>query len=243
MTKEIEGVDENWLSRVRRTSSRKSEDAAEKNANHPIAVVVLMVGIIAGAVYVLTRSEVPGTPPLPCLPQEALFLHIHQWLRITIGGVGNVTILARTGIVSPHYNSNGIAVGGSCFEPIHTHDGSGIVHIESPDRTYYTLGNFFKVWDYAYHTINFGGVIRPVVFNQTDIPGYTSDQTHQVRLQVGGINSNAYGSLVLNQYDYWSSQLPAYSSPCYPTDANAQGIIGTHTMVAKRIPSGPYTRS
>jgi hypothetical protein len=206
-----------------------------------VAVVILLVGIIAGAVYVLTRSDGNGNPngyPYSCLPQEALFLHIHPWLRITIGGVGNVTIPAGIGIVSPQYNSNGIAVGGTCFEPMHTHDNSGLVHIESPDRTDYPLGKFFEIWDDTYHTINFGGAIRPIVFNQTDILGYRSDPTHQVRLQVDGAISNAYGSLVLNQYDYCTSQLPAFSSPCSPTDANAQGTIGDPYYGGQAYPFG-----
>lgn len=109
---------------------------------------------------------------------------------------------------------------------MHTHDSSGLIHIESPDRTNYTLGKFFETWNDTYHTINFGGAFRPIVFSSTNILGYTSDQTHRVLLLVDGKNSTAYDSLVLNQYDYCSSTMAAHSSPCYPTDITAQGLIG-----------------
>jgi hypothetical protein len=32
------------------------------------------------------------------------------------------------------------------LDPLHTHDPSGIIHIESPTKTDYTLGQFFAVW-------------------------------------------------------------------------------------------------
>ena len=37
-------------------------------------------------------------------------------------------------------------VGGSCFAWLHTHAADGVVHIESPTKRTYTLGNFFDVW-------------------------------------------------------------------------------------------------
>jgi hypothetical protein len=32
------------------------------------------------------------------------------------------------------------------FAERHTHDATGIIHIESPDERPYTLGNFFDIW-------------------------------------------------------------------------------------------------
>jgi hypothetical protein len=37
-------------------------------------------------------------------------------------------------------------VGGRAFYWLHTHDASGVIHIESPVRRRYTLGEFFDVW-------------------------------------------------------------------------------------------------
>src|SRR5262249_4784787 len=41
---------------------------------------------------------------------------------------------------------NGFVVGGSCFSWLHTHDETGIIHIESPIQRTYTLGDFFDIW-------------------------------------------------------------------------------------------------
>jgi hypothetical protein len=36
---------------------------------------------------------------------------------------------------------------GSCFYWLHSHTDDGIVHIESPIRRTFTLGNYFDVWN------------------------------------------------------------------------------------------------
>ncbi|WP_136625277.1 hypothetical protein [Dictyobacter kobayashii] len=40
----------------------------------------------------------------------------------------------------------GIASDQSCIYWLHTHDTSGIIHIESPTQKTYTLGNFTQLW-------------------------------------------------------------------------------------------------
>ena len=36
--------------------------------------------------------------------------------------------------------------GGKCFYWLHTHAADGIIHIESPVKRIFTLGDFFDVW-------------------------------------------------------------------------------------------------
>jgi hypothetical protein len=40
----------------------------------------------------------------------------------------------------------GIPAAGHCFYWMHTHDTSGVIHIESPTQRLYTLGQFFEIW-------------------------------------------------------------------------------------------------
>jgi hypothetical protein len=179
--------------------------------------VVLLVAAVVGFVA-YSYSQAASVPhfPFPCLQNEGLFYHVHPWLRITINGE-NVTIPAAVGIENP-LMQQGIAGGGpnSCFEPLHTHDSSGIIHIESSTNTSYTLSDFFSVWSATYHTVTFGGVQRPVVFNSTDILGFRANTTHRVVLLVDGRPSHAFGGLSLVPLDYCDSQ-NAHVSPCYPT--------------------------
>lgn len=187
-----------------------------------VSLVVVLVIVVAGLIYVNFRTPVATTSidtaqyPFPCLSSEQLAIHIHPWLTISIEG-SNVTIPAAIGIANPVIQ-NGVAGSGSCFEPMHTHDASGIIHIESASDVNYTLGEFFQIWDVTYGTVSFNGTSHPVIFNSTDILGYKADSAHKVILLVDGKANTQFGSLILNYYDYCSASNSATpSSPCYVT--------------------------
>ena len=167
------------------------------------AVALIIVVLIA--VYVTTRPSNQQFP-FPCLGSEGAAMHIHPWLQITINNQ-SVSVPANIGIVGFP----------PCYEPVHTHDTSGILHIEAPDLSHnFTLGDFFTIWKDTYPTILFQQADRPVTFNQTSILGFQNDQTHQVRLIVDGGLNNQYSSLNLVPLDYCSSA-NASVPPCSPT--------------------------
>ncbi len=80
---------------------------------------------------------------------EQLAYHIHAHLAIYINGKQAV-IPYGIGIVGPwatEQTSDGPFIdSGSAFYYLHTHDATGIIHIESPTQTTYTLGQFFAEW-------------------------------------------------------------------------------------------------
>ena len=43
------------------------------------------------------------------------------------------------------------------FAPLHTHDASGVIHVESPTVRGYTLGEFFAVWGVRFTPSCLGG--------------------------------------------------------------------------------------
>jgi hypothetical protein len=71
----------------------------------------------------------------PALGSEGAKLHTHQHLDVYVNGT-HITVPANIGI-GPH---------GSFYSPLHTHDTSGIIHLESATVRSYTLGEFFRVW-------------------------------------------------------------------------------------------------
>lgn len=72
---------------------------------------------------------------LPALLEEGTGLHAHQHLDLFIKGKP-VPVPALIGVnVTERYIS-----------PIHTHDTTGEIHIESPTVKNYTLGQFFDIW-------------------------------------------------------------------------------------------------
>jgi hypothetical protein len=72
---------------------------------------------------------------LSALGAEGQVLHIHQHLEIFVNG--------RSEKVPTDI---GIPLDGSFISPIHTHTPDGIIHVESPVRRDFTLGEFFDVW-------------------------------------------------------------------------------------------------
>ncbi len=193
-----------------------------------IIIVAVLISIIGVGVWALTRNSGGGSNfPFPCLA-ETTTLHVHPWLRIWIetapGSPYNVTIPTAIGILNPQIN-NGLAGGGSCFEPLHTHDSTGIIHVESAHTTdTYSLGDFFNVWKATpgYGTVGVQGLGNlPVVFNSTDILGFRPDHTHTLSLLIDQgqstyQNSTAYGSQSIVPLDYCDSSR-AGSLPCSQT--------------------------
>jgi hypothetical protein len=77
-----------------------------------------------------------------CVTHGGLSLHIHPHLRIIVDGTER-PIPANVGVTD------------SCLKPLHMHDGSGIIHIESPRKRDFTIGQFFKIWDNPYTDTKF----------------------------------------------------------------------------------------
>jgi hypothetical protein len=193
-----------------------------------ITVVVILIGTIGYGVYALTQNKGGvGNFPFSC-SAEVVTVHVHPWLQIFINtGTSNVsvTIPAAVGILDPQFQTSGgqqVAVGGSCFEPMHTHDASGIIHLEAPSASsQYTLGAFFTIWQVTYSNgVNINGVTRPIILNSTDIFGYNTGQGHTLSMTIDKgrpsyQNSTVNTSLDMMRYDYCSAQ--STGPPCSPT--------------------------
>ncbi len=78
------------------------------------------------------RLTAMGLAPLP---QEGTVIHIHQHLDLYVNGQ-KVTVPALVGISQV----------GQFFSPLHTHDPTGIIHVESATPSSFSLGEFFGVW-------------------------------------------------------------------------------------------------
>jgi len=99
----------------------------------------LLVAIIVGiGVFSATAPRAPAAltiDGIQCSSFEQLVFHIHSHLDIFINGKP-FTIPAQIGIMP-----------GKCFYWLHTHDESGVIHIESPVNRNYTIGQFFDIWN------------------------------------------------------------------------------------------------
>ncbi len=85
---------------------------------------------------------------IACAPVERLAYHIHAHLAVFDNGQ-QYSLPAGIGIPGSRAvqtKFGPIAAGGRCFYWLHTHTSDGVIHIESPTKALYTLGNFFDVW-------------------------------------------------------------------------------------------------
>jgi hypothetical protein len=76
---------------------------------------------------------------------EMLKVHVHAHLALFNQGQ-QIAIPYGIGIVKPFQVDRGFVGGGRGIYWLHTHDATGIIHVESPDARQYTLGQFFDIW-------------------------------------------------------------------------------------------------
>jgi hypothetical protein len=82
---------------------------------------------------------------IPCGSMEVTTYHVHAHLIITGDGVQR-QVPAGIGIANPSVGPGGFVATGTCFMWLHTHDASGVIHIEAPAQQDFTLRQFFDIW-------------------------------------------------------------------------------------------------
>ena len=81
---------------------------------------------------------------IEALEREMLKTHFHSHLALFYRGE-QIAIPYGIGIVQPFEAHDGFVDSAKAIYWIHTHDATGIIHVESPDGRRYTLGNFFDL--------------------------------------------------------------------------------------------------
>jgi hypothetical protein len=149
-----------------RTAQRSDADARKALPYLAAFSALGIIGLIL-AIFLLTRAGGSAAPPTPVdfatlpglqtgappwdtgaaglddrlrplgLPQlgaEGQVVHIHQHLDLWVNGK-KVKVPAFIGIQPSSYITS-----------LHTHDDTGLIHVESPVKRRYNLGEFFGVW-------------------------------------------------------------------------------------------------
>ncbi|MGZ3498295.1 MAG: hypothetical protein ACXWNK_09610 [Vulcanimicrobiaceae bacterium] len=136
---------------------------------------------------------------IPCLTKmfdgSSATYHVHAFLGILVNGK-ELALPDGIGMKNPGADVNGYVNSASCFYYIHTHDASGMLHIESPSTalksaSLYTLGNAFSIWGISVTARNVGpytGTVRTYVatvpLKQLIASNYTvfSGDPHTIKL-------------------------------------------------------------
>lgn len=173
---------ESKLTGEREVEAYRSNLSPKRGSNSKLIIAVVLILIVAGAAwyYVSTNSgsgsTVTGDPTLSiCITDSTVLAeHIHPQLQIVVNG-RPVTIPANVGISA------------ACLRPIHTHDETGEIHVESPVVYPYTLHDFFLVWG------------QP--FDSTQVLQYKADTTHTLKMTVNGTPNSDFQNYVMHDGD------------------------------------------
>lgn len=143
--------------------------------------------------------------------------HVHAFVGIIVNGK-QIALPDGLGMKSPGADSGGVTSTASCFYYLHTHDASGVVHIEDPSpasrsTALHTLGQVFAIWG---HSLS-GWTI------------YTSGQTYR------GQGSQLVSSGTYTKYGGTPSSMPLYGHEVIWLES------GSPVLSASQLPSVQFT--
>jgi hypothetical protein len=85
-------------------------------------------------------------------------IHIHSHLDIFINGEAYL-IPSNIGIIP-----------NQCIYWLHTHDDTGVIHIESPEERIFTLGEFFDIWGEEFSNSGiFDSIVEESIGNSLEV--------------------------------------------------------------------------
>ncbi|SEM42664.1 hypothetical protein [Streptacidiphilus jiangxiensis] len=118
-------------------NKQASDPSIDKNAN-----------LLASTAHQAYGQDIDGI--VKSNDMEQTVYHIHSHLQVYVDGK-LMTIPYGLGIEPPYQlqqaqDGTPFVGGGSKFYFLHTHDESGIIHVESPSQQTYNLGNLFDLW-------------------------------------------------------------------------------------------------
>jgi hypothetical protein len=150
-------------------------------------VVGAGAGTGTGTVANTIASDNPAYPAIdgiPCQSHEVLNYHVHAHLTIYVNGK-NFPLPTNLGIASDQ----------SCFYWLHTHDSSGVIHIEAPSQQAFTLNTFFQEWSARFPQMTYPTELDSTTGWQVYVDGkpYTGD-FHSIPLVAHKLITLAYNS-------------------------------------------------
>ena len=180
-----------WVSQQRAQSSTSA--ATARAALTPVPLAAGAARNASGSTGAI--APLPDINGISCDALESTIVHTHVHLAVFVNGDEQQVPLG-VGIGQPWQvsdsNEGPFVDGGSCFYWIHTHTEDGIVHIESPVRRRFTLGDFFAVWQLPLSANQVGpaqGAVITYVNGQrstTEPPAIPLLPHERIQLNVGG---------------------------------------------------------
>ena len=185
--------------------------------------MAVLIAIIVGVVLFYPRGP-PNPVQLPAYLDHCVsgaipnVYHSHPNLVITIGGVAQLLPLTF---------ETGNDVG--CARVMHTHDSTGVIHVETDQNVNYTLGDWFLIWGH------WAGKTNTTIFNSTQIftnkagPGTGHNLNMTVNGSIDSNPSDFKGGNPADFQDLWFPRNAGTSSTCAATNCIPFNIVITYS--------------
>ena len=178
---------------IRKEALKKQHAQEVRKKTITITICVGLLLLLVGLVIVFrntnsnssANASYPPVDGISCDQLEQTQIHYHVHLTLYINGQ-----------TTPLPALLGIAPDQSCYYWLHTHDTSGIVHIESPSGDTFTLGEFFDEWVQRFNTLQY--------------PSQLSSSAGWVTYVNGQLSSGDFHKIVLTSHQLITL---AYNSP------------------------------
>jgi hypothetical protein len=148
-----------------------------------LVAIFVSVGILTtmtpNTLLASASSSSLGIDNIKCEVIEHLNFHIHAHLDIFINGKPYI-VPSQIGIIP-----------NKCLYWMHTHDDTGVIHIESPENRNFTLGQFFDIWNEKFNNTQ---IFDNIVSN---------DKNNTLSVYVNGNKASSvdYRDIKLNSHD------------------------------------------
>ncbi len=159
----------------------------------------------------------PDVANVPCQGMMSDNYHIHVFIGIYYQGQ-ELALPTATGIVEPIIDSVGDDMKGTkCFYFTHTHDSTGVLHIESdnggivenpPNDSHFNLGQYFQVWGI---TVSCPGGVPGCAGQFGPYSGPMEIFTSGATYRGGGSNNSTTAENTLQPYYGDPNQIPLWS--------------------------------
>jgi hypothetical protein len=131
------------------SSTARTNRTAAARATAPLGPEAIPLEGSAALAPASSTTQGATVDGVQCAAVEQLAYHIHAHVQVYVDGRSRA-LRGGIGIVGappPQQTPEGpFYEGGQCLYWLHTHTSDGVIHVESPTKRVYTLGNFFDEW-------------------------------------------------------------------------------------------------
>jgi len=148
-----------------------------------IVAAAIGIALAVASSKALTGSGVSASAidGIQCNNTEQLVSHIHAHLDIFING-------------QPYTIPSQIGITDKCFYWLHTHDESGVIHIESPVAKEYTIGQFFDIWNKKFSNTQ---ILDNIVNGKNTLSVYVNGNKVNAAVNYRDIKLNAHDEIAI----------------------------------------------